>query len=314
LVIDRYATLIKDLISNGRINPDIDNIFKAIAWTTSKPDDRDGIIKLNHYHPGFSKEHVKLIINYPCLESYLHYYDTGTNKIASIRKSILNAVLRVLRLEKIDNPVNQRTFTKRSLEEYIKQEQIPFYPEFKLAIYNICAENADGKTEDALKLLVQLVKDVLQKFGKTISGAKSFVIKKHVTIVTATEDSAKAKRHNQFQKDGITIDITTVHAVKGQTHTCTLYMESFYQKNLGGKGQYESSRIADQLQGIPVPATAHEFVKQSLKMSYVGFSRPTHFLCFAVLKSRFDTHYAGKPNISNWRVEEVKIEPIETEL
>jgi len=30
------------------------------------------------------------------------------------------------------------------------------------------------------------------------------------------------------------------------------------------------------------------YKKQSLKMVYVGFSRPTHFLCFAVHKDRFD--------------------------
>ena len=100
--------------------------------------------------------------------------------------------------------------------------------------------------------------------------------------------------------------MATVHAVKGQTHTCTLYMESFYQINVGGKGQYESSRVADQLQGIPLAAGAHEYIKQSLKMTYVGFSRPTHLLGFAIHKARFDALYAGKPNLERWKIVTVR--------
>lgn len=83
-------------------------------------------------------------------------------------------------------------------------------------------------------------------------------------------------------------------------------MESFYQIDVGRKGQYESSRVADQLNGTPLPEGAHEFIKQSLKMTYVGFSRATHLLGFAIHKSHFDTLYVGKPNLDRWDVKQVQ--------
>ena len=45
-------------------------------------------------------------------------------------------------------------------------------------------------------------------------------------------------------------------------------------------------------------------ILQSMKMAYVGFSRPTHLLCFAVHKNRFD-EYLGDINRDEWEIIEV---------
>jgi hypothetical protein len=57
--------------------------------------------------------------------------------------------------------------------------------------------------------------------------------------------------------------------------------------------RYESERLADQLQGQPLSDKMHNRVRQSAKMMYVGFSRPTHLLCFALHESRFQKIEAG---------------------
>ncbi|MNR01001.1 hypothetical protein D3C85_1167930 [compost metagenome] len=90
---------------------------------------------------------------------------------------------------------------------------------------------------------------------------------------------------NVVMHDGIRVDVSTVHRVKGETHTATLYMESFYER--GGGGNYESERLTSQFNGKPLSDKSHDRVRQSAKMVYVGFSRPTHLLCFAVHESRF---------------------------
>jgi len=300
-VISCFADEIKILVDKGKINLASDNVHKAIAWTAAKPEDKANMIKLNHYHGSFSKDHAKLKINYPCLEAYLYYHQQDAGQPASIRKSVLNGILRILRLEEAVNPETGRSFTKRSLVDWIKEKQVKFYQDFKLQLYQITALNIEQKKVEALKALVKLASEVLSSLGKTVKKSKTFIAEKHVPVVVAAEDALKQK-NNCFVKNGIHIDVTTVHAVKGQTHTSTLYMESFYQINVGGKGQYESSRVADQLQGVPLAAGAHEYIKQSLKMTYVGFSRATHLLGFAVHKSRFDTLYRGKPNMDRWKI------------
>ena len=85
---------------------------------------------------------------------------------------------------------------------------------------------------------------------------------------------------------GIEVHVGTVHSAKGETHTATLYLESIYQ------GDYESQRLKASLEGrqgkFSRDPRKDVYKKQSCRMAYVGFSRPTHLLCFAVHKDRFD--------------------------
>lgn len=80
----------------------------------------------------------------------------------------------------------------------------------------------------------------------------------------------------------IEINVANIHSVKGQTHTATLYMESSYYSG------YESQRLESQFRGKSVTKKSGKRVKQSAKMAYVGLSRPTHLLCFAVHRSRWE--------------------------
>jgi hypothetical protein len=99
--------------------------------------------------------------------------------------------------------------------------------------------------------------------------------------------------------DGIEVGLGTVHSVKGQTHTATLYIESAYY-NDGGK-MYESQRLAAQFKGERLPQNAGKRVRESAKMVYVGFSRPTHLLAFAVHKERFDQFLNGI-DVNTWKI------------
>ncbi|WP_129056970.1 hypothetical protein [Chryseobacterium sp. CH1] len=82
---------------------------------------------------------------------------------------------------------------------------------------------------------------------------------------------------NHYREDGLEIEITSVHAVKGQTHCATLYLEPYYQSN------YESERLTNQFLGNSFNDN-RVYHKSSIKMAYVGFSRPTDLLCIAIHK------------------------------
>lgn len=88
----------------------------------------------------------------------------------------------------------------------------------------------------------------------------------------------------------VELGVGTIHSVKGKTHTATLYLESYYYKDGRGKNakSYESQRLKEQFEGKNISTQAGDRVKQSARMVYVGFSRPTHLLCFAVHKGRCD--------------------------
>ena len=84
------------------------------------------------------------------------------------------------------------------------------------------------------------------------------------------------------------IEMNSVHSSKGETHTATLYLESyFYEK-------YEIEKLGKQfLQEEKILENPRKRISQTAKMIYVGFSRATHFLCFAVHRDRFNAHLTG---------------------
>lgn len=126
-----------------------------------------------------------------------------------------------------------------------------------------------------------------------------------VIQIPATDNKKKIETTNYYKEGGLDIEITSVHAVKGQTHCATLYLESFYNR---GYGNYESERLRNQFLGyqtvsetLLTVSTSHEKIKQSAKMAYVGFSRPTDLLCIAIHKSRFESALS-EINRDDWEI------------
>lgn len=114
------------------------------------------------------------------------------------------------------------------------------------------------------------------------------------------------------------IDISTVHSVKGSTHCATLYIETFYER------EYESGHLLK----IKKKATKKRpieyyknpllkenvdteelgvYAKQTIRMMYVGFSRPTHLLCYATWKSNWDNAALQKMKDIGWEIEDLTI-------
>jgi hypothetical protein len=103
-------------------------------------------------------------------------------------------------------------------------------------------------------------------------------------------DGLAGAKNNIHKSNDVEVKIGTVHSVKGKTHSATLYMESFYQKDGSGANakSYESERLKKQFNHNTLSSGDSKRVKQSAKMVYVGFSRPINLLCFAVHKDRFN--------------------------
>jgi DNA helicase-2/ATP-dependent DNA helicase PcrA len=122
----------------------------------------------------------------------------------------------------------------------------------------------------------------------TLSASLTFINTDNTEI--PAENAEILAPTNHYKEDGLEIEITSVHAVKGQTHCATLYLESYFQKDGNGANakSYESQRLKDQFLGTQIQSKVGDRVKQSAKMAYVGFSRPTDLLCIAIHQDRFN--------------------------
>lgn len=267
--------------------------IKVVCWNTEWKEDetsRNDLAKLRleDYHKGFKKEKGKPKQDYDNLKSYLLYYDKNET-LEPLRKNILNAFLKILRLENI-NTTDERTYTKKRLIDFIHEKDVQKYDELNLNLYNWSIGIIREKTSEVLDEIKAYIPTLLAIFEKEIIDSSNFINSDNAEIPTENPEILAPTNH--YKEDGLEIEITSVHAVKGQTHCATLYLESFYSK---GYGNYESERLRNQFIGAQTISetlasvrNSHDLIKQSAKMAYVGFSRPTDLLCIGIHKDRFD--------------------------
>jgi DNA helicase II / ATP-dependent DNA helicase PcrA len=259
--------------------------FCAIGWSADykyfgkvKTDPDKSKFTVKCYYPDFEKDDHRPKEDYFCLENYLLYYDKDKKTLESVRKSILNALLRILRYENILN--DNRNYTKKKLLFFLKENTEKQYENLKFLLYQWSINIIRGKKSEVYSELKNYISEFLSIFGKSIDKSKDF-IETLENNGNVTSGSIKLKNGNIYEKDGIKIEVTTIHAVKGQTHTATLYLETFYQK------KYETNRLLEQFRGSKFDSIK-TYDKQTTKMAYVGLSRPTHLLCMAIHKDRFN--------------------------
>ena len=304
-IIPHFTQLLRTFKEDGSLI-DFDKYpTKVVAWNTEwkTQADIDNIAKLRlvDYFNGFKKDKQKPKQDYNCLKSYLLFYDKNKLTLEPIRKNILNAFLKILRLE------NGRTYTKKKLIDFIKQKDFTFYEQFSLNIYNWSIGIIKGKTNDVWDEIKEFAPTFSNIFSPTpLSTSLNFISADVEDILM--ENVEEPETTNIYKEADLEIEITSVHAVKGQTHCATLYLESFFDR---GYGNYESERLRNQFIGtqtitqtLATIPNSHDKIIQSTKMAYVGFSRPTNFLCIAIHKDRFNNHLSGIDR-DKWEIIEI---------
>ena len=122
----------------------------------------------------------------------------------------------------------------------------------------------------------------------------------------------------EIQQNASQIPIETIHRVKGQTHCATLYVETAYQ------GKYESIHVHNRIwkkatKTKPAVYSSNPFFKEvgvsqknsyaksAMKMAYVGLSRPTHLLCYAMHKSSYEKYDVDRLKDCGWHIIDLTI-------
>ncbi|QYS88284.1 UvrD-helicase domain-containing protein [Flavobacterium davisii] len=267
--------------------------FKIIGWTGERTNEGDGNLSL-HTIFGYNKLSKAKKEDFDSLSKYLQLFNQEKETLEAVRKSILNAFIAILRFEdkkipkKIRGKSVERFFTKSDLIEYIKNHSDnEVYDTFKDKLFGWCFDLVSKKN---YRKIFNSVKDFIENefkdwFDLELNPKTQFFIFEYV-------DEMKIK-NKKIVEDDLGIEVTTVHSVKGQTNCATMYVETTYKtpvyetlklkeasKNKSIKKQEKKTiPLFKQKQSCETPTGI-----EALKMMYVGFSRPTHLLCFAVLE------------------------------
>lgn len=157
----------------------------------------------------------------------------------------------------------------------------------------------EGKfSDDEWAQALPLVLDIVSQMTGTRAlneDATKFLVRSNITPGDgAHKDGTAAVLDNIYshppQKPMVRIRLGSIHSVKGETHTATLVLDSFFHKHhlselkpwllgeraggmkkkLRGKPELEGSRILGRL-----------------KLHYVAMTRPSHLLCLAMRRDAF---------------------------
>lgn len=273
--------------------------FHIVGWNGNKEEVYDvKKLRLEDIFPQFvvSKNANKVVLEK--LSDYIQFGRT-TNTLHECRKSILNALCRILRLTgiKVDN---NRYYSPSTLVRHITlQDQ--YNESFGEKIYEIAVLLVSNQYENGYNVLENYIrndfasimhyhvtKEVLEFIGNGI-------------VPVVIEEIQEAQPQIEFP-----IEISTVHHVKGMTHCATMYVETFYY-------EYECNHlIKETRRGLSHSPFFKDSVniiskraKQAMKMLYVGMSRPTHLLCYASLKQNWNEQRLQKMRDAGWQIIEV---------
>ena len=251
--------------------------IKACGWVGKKgTNDKKRYIEA--YYPLFERKNTTVKLESDSFDSFL--LKSHINSVKDYGTSIIQGVIKFLELCDIKN--DSRRYTITSLLDFLATKDVKDKEEFLCNIMKwgrMISKRGEKENKLQIKETIYnyLTETFLPLFGKNVTeSANEFF---NATIADDVAEQ-KLEQGNVYKEENIDIEVATVHAVKGETHASTLYLETSYF------GKHESERLAEQFKGIAYTGKEDRKLK-SLRVAYVGMSRPRYFLCVAIQKNRF---------------------------
>ncbi len=257
--------------------------IKAIGWVGKES--TVGISIKSYYPPFERKRKATDSHEKTTLCDYLRKTESFSTKVYS--DQIFTALASILELSNINYSSNgkQLRYTKSRVQSFMKDKYPEEYRQLRSNIARWAIESFNSQSPIDIDVYNQIrayiTKDFRKMFGFNDQLPEYSSFMTYPGEKFNDEVNTNNVRQNIYVKDGVEIEVATVHSVKGETHVATLYMETTY------KDKCESQRIGDQLCGIPYSKAA-AYTTMSLRIAYVAMSRPRYMLCMAIKKENYD--------------------------
>jgi len=289
----------------------IDNpIYKAVGWVGRREDENSDKLWIGSYFPDYQKPKKTNKTAFDSLKNYLiNYHSEDNNQSNQIFNSILSGLLRTLEILKI-----KRTSLSGKLVPYSKDTLLRELADKHPAFYHRFLEKAAKWTKAiyshgcnpqcehysclyAMCVWLEIINFIEDEWATIMQ----FNTDSLSDFIDSELDGINSQCHNlsnSYAVSDITIKIGTVHSVKGETHTATLYLESYFN------GSFESKRLIDYFVGTHNDPK-NDAYRTTLKVCYVGLSRPTHFLCVAFQNDNVSEANLTALKQNGWIIERV---------
>lgn len=242
------------------------NPIKAVGWVGK---DKDNGLSIPSYFKDFYKvSTTKRKQYFPNL--YTMYELSKNLNPKEFKDRVINCILESLYIS--DITYNDKKITKTSFYEFVSLTNENFLTELNTQIVKFyCGqESFDNFSGYVIGLFEDNLNLQLNESSKKYLSEKVLM---EVKQEQAENNNIFKHNHNGTE---ISFQIATVHSVKGETLTATLYLDTKFYKN-------SIDFIIEQLAGSVYNKQGNNDRKEkALRIAHVAFSRPTHLLCIAV--------------------------------
>ena len=249
--------------------------IKAVGWVGKEKD--NGLSILSYYKDFYKVSSSKRKQYFPNLYTMYELSKNLTTK--EFKDRVINCILESFSISNI--AYNDKKFTKTSFSEFVNSTNENLLRDLNTQIVKVYCSNQNS-FDDFSGYVIGFLENNLNL--KLNNSSKKYLYEKKLIEVKHEQ----AKNTNIFTHSingtDVSFEIATVHSVKGETHTATLYLDTKYNKN-------SIENIKEQLtENVFQRGKNTKNKEKALRIAHVAFSRPTHLLCIAVNKNSLNEH------------------------
>lgn len=280
-VLDCYASYLRELFSEVELAA---GLFTAVGSVHRPGDDTNAPRFIAHYWPEYDHE---LSYAEPRPKTFYQYIASGWKAAGtggdahSVVERIADGIYRVVQ---IADPTAKRTQPKRRHRSIL--ESLEGMADLKERYLALVMRIIDDETDIDPEEWQGTWMPVIIQLAELLSGAEINPAHLDGFLVWPDEEldeevARKVRRKDNFYRfpaDNPVVDIRvgSIHSVKGETHTATLVLDTYYRG-------HHLARLKPWLLGANSGGAGQGVVLTSgLKQHYVAFTRPTHLLAVAM--------------------------------
>ncbi len=299
-VLDAYAAHLLDLFSEAELSA---GTFTAVG-SVHRPGADDNLPRfVGHYWPEYDYE---LSFAEPKPNTFYQYVVSGWNRtnedggIHSVVERIAEAILRVYQIDDpARKPGNRERKHRFVLESLAGEDELKArYLELVLRFIDDECEIETAEWQETWQPLIIQLAGTLGGIDIDFERVRNFLA--WPAEQPDEERVRKVRRRDNYYRypaeaPSVNIRIGSIHSVKGETHTATLVLDTYYY------GHHFSALRPWLLGESAGQGTEGVRMLSRLKQHYVAFTHPTHLLCVAMRDDLSGPQVQSLKNRS-WRV------------
>jgi hypothetical protein len=301
-VITTYARYLLGLFSDQELRM---GIFTAVGGVHRASDQEDRLPRsISHYWPDYDYE---LTASEPKPRTFEQYVVAGrrlakeAGEMHYIVEKIADGILHLVRILNPQADLSNRKRKHRYILELLaeKPELRASYLDLVTALaiggLNSTAEEWNGKCRDSLSGIAEAIS------GLRGSCAEANEFLEWRALACGEQSSHRSQQHDNVfrypqENPKLRIRVGSIHSVKGETHTATLVLDTFYRNH------HLATLKPWLLQQKSGKGTEKPTNLSRLKQHYVAMTRPSHLLCLAMREDAFSTEELTDLKNIRWRV------------